>query len=74
MAMTRKEHLEWCKERALEYVKNEDLKNAWTSMVSDLSKHPETMEHPAIELGTMLIISGDLNTPGSMSEFINGFN
>jgi hypothetical protein len=36
--MTRQEHLDWCKGRALEYVKANDLRNAWASMASDLSK------------------------------------
>lgn len=72
--MTRKEHLDWCKERALEYAIKGDLKGAWTSMVSDLSKHPETAEHPAIQLGTILIVSGHLSTAQEMTKFINDFN
>ena len=36
------EHLEWCKERAREYLRAGDLVNAVTSMMSDLDKHPET--------------------------------
>lgn len=39
--MTREEHLEWAKNRALEYVDLYDLPNALASMLSDLSKHPE---------------------------------
>jgi uncharacterized membrane-anchored protein len=39
--MTRDEHLEWCKKRALEYVDADELMNAVTSMGSDLGKHPE---------------------------------
>jgi hypothetical protein len=38
---TREEHLEWCKERAREYLDAGDLLNAVTSMGSDLDKHPE---------------------------------
>ena len=40
--MTRKEHLEWCKARALEYLDRGDIQNAVTSMMSDLGKHPGT--------------------------------
>lgn len=40
--MTREEHLAWCKKRALEYLNQGDVVNAITSMLSDLSKHPET--------------------------------
>ena len=44
MPITRAEHLLWCKERALEYVDNGDLQQAYASMVSDLGKHPGTQK------------------------------
>ena len=72
--MTRSEHLDWCKERALEYVDAGDLGQAYASMVSDLGKHPETQDHPAIMLGMMLMMSGQLSNPSEMRDFINGFN
>jgi hypothetical protein len=71
---TRDEHLKWCKERALEYVERGDLKNAYGSMASDLRKHPETSDHPAIGLGMMLIMSQNLNSKDEMKKFIEGFN
>lgn len=72
--MNRDERLEWCKQRALEYVNMGDLSGAYASMVSDLNKHPETEGHVAIQLGMMLLISGNLNTEQKMREFILGFN
>ncbi len=72
--MTRAEHLAWCKERALEYVDQGDLTNAYASMASDLTKHPETEKHAAIELGMMLMIGGHLSTQAEMRKFIEGFN
>lgn len=71
---TRQEHLAWCKERALEYVSQGDLTGAFTSMASDLSKHPETENHPAITVGMMLVMNNHLSTPQKMREFIEGFN
>lgn len=71
---TRQEHLQWCKDRALEYVDSGDVKNAWASMESDLSKHEETEGHSAIPLGLSLLINGNLDTPDEMRKFINGFN
>ena len=71
--MTRSEHLEWCKQRALEYV-DTDPQNAYASMVSDLGKHLETAGHPGIGLGTMMMLGGHLNTPEQMRSFIEGFN
>lgn len=72
--MTRQEHLDWCKRRALEYVDRGDLKNAYASMCSDLNKHNETANHPAIMLGMMLMMWNNLSTPNQMRDFINGFN
>lgn len=39
---TREEHMKFCKKRALEYLDAGNLVEAVASMVSDLSKHPET--------------------------------
>ena len=72
--MNRQEHLEWCKKRALEYVDNGDLPQAFASMGSDLGKHPETANHSAISLGMALMMSGNLNTQTEMRKFIEGFN
>ena len=70
--MTRAEHLQWCKDRALEYVDAGQLSQALASLISDLNKHPETQGHTAIELGTMLSMGGKLSTPEQMREFILG--
>ena len=70
--MTRDEHLEWCKRRAREYLERRDVKNAVTSMLSDLQKHPETkLAGGALaQLGMMIMIQDDL--PGA-ERFIEGF-
>ena len=39
---TRADHLQWCKERALEYLKTNDVTGAITSLMSDLTKHSDT--------------------------------
>ncbi len=72
--MTRQEHLEWCKKRALEYVDMDDIGQAWASMASDLREHPETEKHAGIELGMMMVMAGHLASPVKMREFILGFN
>jgi hypothetical protein len=71
---TRAEHLEWCKQRALEYVTTGDISSAIASMGSDLGKHPETKDHPAIQLGTMMLLTGNIRTTEQAERFINGFN
>ncbi len=72
--MTRAEHLQWCKDRALEYVEQGDLSGAYASMSSDLQKHDETRNHSAVMLGMRLMMSGNLSTPSKMRKFIEGFN
>ena len=72
--VSRKEHLEVCKKHALELVEAGDLRNALVSLGSDLNKHPETADHMAIQLGVILLMSGQLDTPAEMRKFINGFN
>jgi hypothetical protein len=39
---TREEHLALCKTRAIAYIERGMLCDAMTSMLSDLTKHPET--------------------------------
>ena len=72
--ITREEHLDWCKKRALEYVDMGDINQAWASMASDMRKHQKTANHAAIQLGMMMLMDGKLGTPEAMRKFIVGFN
>ena len=73
--MNRTEHLQWCKDRAIEILdRTGDTAEAYASFGSDMSKHPETANHSAIALGLMLMLGGANNTPDEMRKFINGFN
>jgi hypothetical protein len=72
--MTRQEHMEWCKKRALKYVEMDDLNNALISMMSDLTKHEETKNHLGIQLTTMLMFRGMLKTKQEIINHIMGFN
>ena len=69
--MDRAEHLHWAKKRALEYLDIGDEAQAYQSLVSDLRDHPELKTHVGIELGFMLMFSGNMK---DMRKFINGFN
>ena len=71
---TRAEHVAWCKQRALAYVDAGEMNNALASMGSDLNKHPETANHPAIMLGVMLLAGGHLSTASEMRRHIEGYN
>lgn len=72
--MTRSEHLEWCKKRALEYVDMGDCNQAIASMLSDLNKHKETQNHPGAQLAVGLMMIGQLSSADKVRDFINGFN
>lgn len=72
--MTRAEHLQWCKDRALEYLGQGDITGAWASFLSDMRKHEGTRDHSALQLGMMLLMNGHNNTVAEMQRFIEGFN
>lgn len=72
--MTRLQHMAWCKERALQYCDSGKPHEALASILSDLRKHPETKNHAGIQLGMMLLMSGNLSTSSIIREFIEGFN
>jgi len=70
--MDRKEHLAWCKQRALEYVEQGDLPQAVASMTSDLTQHRETAQSADLSImGMMEAMHG--NTAG-LRRWIEGFN
>jgi hypothetical protein len=71
MQRSRNEHLAWCKKRALEYLPRDPL-NAMTSMMSDLSKHPELKNHAGLEIAPMFY--GAHNDPDAVRRWIEGFN
>lgn len=72
----RSKHLQWCKDRALEYVRMGDLQQAFTSFASDVGKHPltENIRDIVANLGMPLLMGGHLNTPKQMEDHINGYN
>lgn len=73
--MNRAEHMQWAKDRAMEYVDRRDLQGALASMTSDLRKHEET-GGPAVEmlLATIGISAVLNNDTAEMRRFIEGFN
>ena len=71
MTVTRDEHLEWCRQRALEYVEIGDLDQAVSSMLSDLLKHEEIVLNPILAM--VGLYSVQLGTE-DVKRWINGFN
>ena len=68
---TRADHIAWCKERALEYLDNGETKQALTSMISDVKKHPETEDHVGLKLVMPVLMSNDA---GDARNWIEGFS
>lgn len=71
--MTRAEHLQWCKNRALEILETGRTQEAIASMISDLRKYEETKDHAGILLGAMTFMFGKY-TDGEVKYWIEGFN
>ncbi len=69
---SRDEHLRFCKQQALEYCATGDVVTAWTTLRECLLHHPETRNHEAIFIGTLLLTMGQLDSPQKMREFIEG--
>jgi hypothetical protein len=73
--MTRAEHLQWCKDRAIEILdKGGSPAEAYASFASDMGKHNDTANHSALQLGMMMLFGGHNQTNEEMKKFINGFN
>ena len=71
-ARSRDEHLAWAKQRALRYLDEGDLGNAFTSMASDLSKHEELRKIEALmsPIGLLYLMNGDAR---NLRYWIEGF-
>ena len=69
--MTRQEHLDFAKKRALEYCDRGELQHALDSLISDLGKHPETHDYPLMESFITKWMNGKLGTQEAMRELIN---
>ena len=74
MEISRADHLQWCKDRALKYVQQEDWNRAIESMMSDLGKHPETKLTPAEQQVLLTPILFMQTEEQKLIEWINGFN
>lgn len=72
--MTRSEHMQWCKDRALHELAENGPNDAVLSMISDLRKHEETVNHPFLIESSLLLVGGHLSTPAQVKHWIEGFN
>ena len=68
----RDEHLEWCKERAREYLNQGKPTDAIASIMSDLIKHPEFvgLAEAMTPLGIFYAMNNDLE---GARRFVEGF-
>lgn len=55
---TRAEHMAWCKKRALLDIDCGDLAGAVASLISDMAKHPETLQVAMLPSTQLLVTRG----------------
>jgi len=68
------EHLEWAKKRALEYLDAGDTRNAFTSMLSDMGKHPDLKNHAGVRIGVgFMMLPGWIDNAVEVRRWIEGF-
>lgn len=73
--MTRREHLDWCIERAIaEMDYYHDPSKGIVSMMSDLRKHSETASDALMALCTMQLMRNPKMTRQEVIDFLKGFN
>jgi hypothetical protein len=66
---SRQEHVQWAKQRAMDYLSQGDWQNAMASLASDLTKHPETRGLSSF----MAIGYGSVRSTDDAKRFIEGF-
>jgi hypothetical protein len=72
--MTRDEHIEECKKRALFNLDRGDSREAFTSMLIDVPKHPDCTEHPGLTMGVgFMMLPGWIDNPVEVRRWIVGF-
>jgi hypothetical protein len=74
MEISREDHLQWCKDRALEYVRAGEINLAIESMQSDLRKHPETNIDKYLQRAIDIEILFRPQLKDRVIKWIHGFN
>ena len=75
--MTRDEHLQWSKDRALDYLNRGKVADAMTSFMSDATKGPEPIdwsEGAYMVLSQLGMMHAIANNSTEMRRWIEGFN
>ena len=70
--MTRAQHLQWAKDRALAYVEAGELAEACASLLADLNKHSQIDPSAAQMVWGIEALTGGLNSADKVRHFING--
>lgn len=73
--MNRTEHLQWCKDRALQYLNNGQIAEGMASFTSDMSKHEGTDKTLNNGLSQPLILMAMMsNNQAECIRCVEGFN
>ena len=75
MNNSKQQHLDWCRQRALQYLDAGELTNACASLLSDLRKHEETRTTAALagEQWAAKALSGHWDNPENVRQLIDQF-
>jgi hypothetical protein len=68
--INRDDYIAYCKERAMQYL--DDPQQAIASLTSDMLDNRHTQNHPALQLGMLLLMTGQLDTGDKLIKFIQG--
>jgi len=67
----REQYIEWCKQRARQYLERDQLQQAVTSMVSDMNKRDDCrVSNEEYRRGTIAVLDRDRN---EIAKFIDKF-
>ena len=72
--MNRQEHLQWAKDRAIQYLEIDEIFHSWNSFCNDMRKHDELSNHAALSMGTMMMLQGFWKNKEECKKYIEGFN
>jgi hypothetical protein len=69
------EYLEWAKKRALAYLDEHDPAQAFTSMLSDMTKNPRFENHVGNRMGIgLMMVPGWISNPVEVRRWIEGYH
>jgi hypothetical protein len=70
---SRRDHLIWCRQQAMESLETDDLVKVFEIMLFNINNNPDTENHSFIRIGILLKAEGYLQTKEDFVKWINHF-